>query len=400
MAGTVRKGDDYIMQEASEQGNEIRVLHINNNYTGTTLHQNMLEHLNKCNVVSCVFVPTSNAKASVIKANDNVYVSECIKRWHRIFFYYKQSKIISALTKKIDVSKYDCIHAYTLFTDGNCAFELSKKYLKPFVVAVRNTDVNAFFKWRPYLREKGLKIMEAASAIFFLSEAYRKIVFAKYVPMDMKEKLYKKTYVIPNGVDEFWINNKSYSVTDDDIKRINGKKLRIIYAGRVDRNKNISLTQKAIELLVSKGYEIEFTVVGKIENAVEAKRIISNKRTTYMEALPKEQLCQVYRKNDIFIMPSIYESFGLVYAEAMSQGLPVIYTRGQGFDGNFDEGVVGFSTPSDDAVVIADGIEKICDNYRAISLNCVQLCKRFSWSDIVKLYSQVYLNVIYRQGMI
>ena len=41
-------------------------------------------------------------------------------------------------------------------------------------------------------------------------------------------------------------------------------------------------------------------------------------------------------------MTSLGESFGLTYAEAMSQGVPVIYSKGQGFDGQFKEGVVGY----------------------------------------------------------
>lgn len=40
-------------------------------------------------------------------------------------------------------------------------------------------------------------------------------------------------------------------------------------------------------------------------------------------------------------MPSHKETFGLVYAEAMSQGLPIIYTKNQGFDGQFPDGYVG-----------------------------------------------------------
>ena len=44
----------------------------------------------------------------------------------------------------------------------------------------------------------------------------------------------------------------------------------------------------------------------------------------------------IFIVNDIFVMPSVTELL-LVYAEAMSQGLPVIYTRGQGFDGQFEE---------------------------------------------------------------
>ena len=40
-----------------------------------------------------------------------------------------------------------------------------------------------------------------------------------------------------------------------------------------------------------------------------------------------------------FCLPSHAETFGLVYVEAMSQGLPIIY-EGQGFDKQFQDGEV------------------------------------------------------------
>ena len=42
-------------------------------------------------------------------------------------------------------------------------------------------------------------------------------------------------------------------------------------------------------------------------------------------------------------MPSITETFGLVYGEALSQGLLIIYTKGQGFDGQIKEKLAGYS---------------------------------------------------------
>jgi glycosyltransferase involved in cell wall biosynthesis len=59
--------------------------------------------------------------------------------------------------------------------------------------------------------------------------------------------------------------------------------------------------------------------------------------------MPKEKLLNNYRNSDIFIMPSYNETFGLVYIEAMSQGLPIIYTQNEGVDGYFKEGSVGYS---------------------------------------------------------
>ena len=154
----------------------MRVLHINRNYLGTTLHQTMIEHLDQLGVESSVFVPVCKTEKATIKPNDNVCVSCCINNIDRYIFDLKQLKIIHSIEKKIDVKSFDCIHAYTLFTDGNAAMKLAQKYKKPFVVAVRNTDVNDFFAKLFYLRGRGVKIMREAKRIFFLSEAYRKIV--------------------------------------------------------------------------------------------------------------------------------------------------------------------------------------------------------------------------------
>ncbi|MBZ2174079.1 glycosyltransferase [Schnuerera sp. xch1] len=81
----------------------------------------------------------------------------------------------------------------------------------------------------------------------------------------------------------------------------------------------------------------------------------------------QKELVNHYRDPDIFVMSSKYGTFGLVYAEAMSQGLPVIYIRGQGFDGQVNEGEVGYSVQYDSAEEIAKRIEDILDNYENIS---------------------------------
>ena len=125
----------------------MRILHINCNYIGTTLHQLMIENLDGLGYVNKVFVPTYNKELSVITPNSNVCVSECFKKWDRLFFDYKQIKIVHGLENSIDTKDFDIVHAYTLFTDGNCARIISKKNNIPYVVAVRNTDVNSFFRF-------------------------------------------------------------------------------------------------------------------------------------------------------------------------------------------------------------------------------------------------------------
>jgi glycosyltransferase involved in cell wall biosynthesis len=106
--------------------------------------------------------------------------------------------------------------------------------------------------------------------------------------------------------------------------------------------------------------------------------------------MSKERLIELYRSSDIFVMASFTESFGLVYAEAMSQNLPVIYTKGQGFDNQFDEGVVGYHVSAKDPEDVAEGIKCIIDNYSEIQKNLVRSAGEFSWTRIVEKYDRIY----------
>lgn len=362
----------------------MRVLHINCNYIGTALHQIMVENLDKLGHDNNVFVPTYNKKLSVIKPNDNVLVCECFKKWDRLFFDYKQKKICKTLENNYSVANFDVIHAYTLFTDGNCARTLSKKYGVPYVVAVRNTDVNSFFRFMPHLRKRGVKIMLDAKAVFFLSEAYRKQVFEKYVPKKYHAKIQRKTYIIPNGIDDFWFENtpENKNVIEDEIK--------LIYAGRIDRNKNIPTIQKSMKILKDKGYNVSLTVVGKVADKKIFDVIKADSFTSCFPAMPKEELISLYRKHNIFVMPSFTESFGLVYVEAMSQGLPVVYSKGQGFDNQFTEGTVGYHVSAYDAKDVADAIERIINSFDDIKNNVISSSKKFNWEDITCKYDEIY----------
>ena len=199
-----------------------------------------------------------------------------------------------------------------------------------------------------------------AKAVFFLSESYRKQVFDKYVPKRYKEVLMQKSYIVPNGIDDFWLNNSC-----DEIKTLN-EHIKLIYAGRIDKNKNILSIQKAMEVLRGKGYSLSLTVVGKIADKKLFEKIKKDDYTDYIKPQQKEGLIELYRKHDIFVMPSHTESFGLVYAEAMSQGLPIIYSKGQGFDNQFPEGEVGYHVDSNDVVSIANGIEELIKNYNSL----------------------------------
>lgn len=373
---------------------KIKVLHINCNYMDSWLHQTMIEELEKKSIKNNVFVPLHTRKGHIVTPKKYVKTSVCFKKYDRLLYHYKQFKIYKSIVKQYDILNYDCIHAYTVFTDGNVARKLSKKFKIPYVVAVRNTDINIFFRYMPHLRKTGINIMKNAKAVFFLSEASKRNVMEKYVPKKIKKQIVNKSYVIPNGIDDFWHNNMyvERKKLNNKIKSINTKHLELIYVGNIDKNKNITTTCAAKEELEKDGWTVNFIVVGKIKNKNVYKEI--KDKIEYKGILKKEELIQLYRNADIFIMPSHRETFGLVYAEAISQGIPVIYTKGQGFDEQFKEGEVGYGIDSRRVSSVKNAIIEVINHYEKIASNLPSKIGKFSWNKITDKYIDIYKNII------
>jgi glycosyltransferase involved in cell wall biosynthesis len=89
-------------------------------------------------------------------------------------------------------------------------------------------------------------------------------------------------------------------------------------------------------------------------------------------------------------MPSKFETFGLGYIEALSQGLPIIYTIGQGVYGYFKEGEVGYATKSNNVNHLVENINKLILNYNDISRRCSIIADKFSWDIISNKYASIY----------
>lgn len=366
----------------------MKILHINCNYLSSALHQNMVDKLSSLGVTSSVFVPVHDGGTKIVEPKDYVTVSCCFNKWDRLFFYFKQNKIRKALESNFNPTEFDLIHAYTLYTDGNIAYSMNKKYNIPYVVAVRDTDINAFMKIKPYLIGRGIQIAKNASRVFFLSETYKKILLGKIQDKETRDIIDKKSLIIPNGIDEFWFDNRFIRPADD--KRFDQKNINLICVSQIIKRKNIPLVQEAVRILKAQGWNAKLTLIGNGQNEDYVNQIKSDANTTYMKAKPKEELINDYRSNDIFVMASHTESFGLVYAEAMSQGLPVIYTKGQGFDQQFEEGAVGYHVDDNSAQEVADAIISIINKYDSISTKASELVSKFDWNDLCVKYQKIY----------
>lgn len=315
------------------------------------------------------------------------YISECYNKKDRFIFHYKHYKIYKDFSGFYDVTKYQILHAHSLFSNGYIAYNVYKRYRIPYIVAVRSTDLYVFFKRMIHLRKLGVKILLNAKFIIFLSISHRNECLEKYIPKKYRKEILKKVVIIPNGIDDFWHKNKR-----EEPHALCGERIRIIFVGNDSKRKNLSTLIDACEILIKKNFNIELLVVGKISE--QNKMRFGKKPYIKIKGMvDKNQLLKLYRQSDIFVLPSINETFGLVYPEAMSQGLPVIYTKGQGFDKQFNEGEVGYSVNCFDPNDIASKIIKVINNYSQLSKSCLRNLSKFEWGNIAKQYKQIYYTI-------
>lgn len=321
---------------------------------------------------------------------DKNIISYGIKtKWMRgpVFYLTRLNYIGKHYLKYLNEEVPDILHANRFMSDGIICRSIYKKTYIPYVVSVRDSDINVKFLWRiPWIKRIGLKVLEDSGAVILLSETYRKKLFDK-IPSILRDRIDKKTHIIPNGIDRKFLNNKYRR------NKIPAE-LKILYVGKVMKRKNIELTIEAVKSLISYGFSVTYTIVGDIIDESYREMINLNKFISYHPGTDVDGVIEQMRKADLFVMPSHTETFGLTYVEAMSQGLPVIYTRGQGFDGQFAEGEVGYHVSDKDKDDLVDKIKLIWQNYVEISNRCVKFADRFDWNRIVKEIREVYWSVL------
>ena len=377
----------------------MKVLHLSSSYPYTDLYKNLLAHLDLKGIEQLMYVAikdeTQKNKRVLENPKSTEYIfSSSFNKFDSYVYYSKIRKIYQDINLKLDLEQFDLTHAHFLFSDGGIAYKIKKDFHKEYIVAVRNSDVNFFFKYGLHIRNYGIRILKEAKKIIFISPTYKDFLFTKYVPKKLRRELNEKTYVIPNGVDYFWLQNINYNKKP----KSNLESVNLVFTGELNKNKNIINSLKAVKLLVEKGYKVNFDIIGTGPLKKEVIDIAQKKNimpyiNLHGYIYDREKIINIYRRSDIFLMPSYKETFGLVYIEAMTQGLPVIYSKGQGIDGYFHEGDIGFHVTPENTKEIVTTVEKILYNYKNFSNNCLQKVDTFSWAKITDNYISLYKDV-------
>lgn len=368
------------------------ITHINSYFVLSPVHRALVEQLDANGLSQQIFVPVQkrefmNKNRPSFLQKGQVHYVHCFNTLHRYLWPVKLWRIWKAFKKHHARHPAKWIHAHTLMVNGFIALWAHKKWGASYVISIRYTDFHFFLEKAFFLKPLARRILKHASKIVFLSPAYMNTQVARFFSKSDYRMILAKSVVIPNGINDFWIKNRQP-------KEERTKKRRVLFVGSLDARKNIKGLLGACDKLNEEGFEVELDIVG---DGPFASAIRKQQRLTpvvlHGHVSDPHVLLGIYRQADLLAVPSFIETFGLVYPEAMTQGLPVIYSRDQGFDGYFPDGTVGFAIDPKQIPDIADKIKKVYENYQNISSNAFQASRLFSHKNASDKLMEVYSHL-------
>ena len=194
---------------------------------------------------------------------------------------------------------------------------------------------------------------------------------------------FKKEIKITNGVGIS--NNFSF----DRPSKLEYDSFRILFVGRLIEEKNIRAIMKSFNL-ACKYRKLHLTIVG---DGLLKPYVLQNLNAniTYIEKVANEEIHSIYEKNDILILPSLVEPWGLVVEEALSSQMPVIISQFVGcLNSIVFDGTNGLVVDARNEESIVDGILSITSKETYVRLQ--RNASLFDCEMKDKKQLEVYLN--------
>ncbi len=314
-----------------------------------------------------------------------------------------------AETKNI---KYDIIHSH-YWMSGIAAIDLSMAWNIPFIQMfhtlglMKNRIARSPGEMEGDYRIHGEKLV--------ISKTDR-IVAATLAEKSQLEFLYEapssKISIIPPGVD----TRHFYPIDKDEAKEVVGiskDSHLILYVGRIEPLKGIDNLIQAIALLQKQNAlqccphdlviiggepdakpEVMNAEMARLQDMVEELQI--KNFVIFLGKRDQQILPYYYSAAEVVVMPSHYESFGMVALEAMACGKPVVASQVGGLAFLVRDGETGFVVPGNDVEKLAGRLEDLIKNKELrerLGKQSAEHALLFRWetisSKIIELYNQV-----------
>ncbi len=271
-----------------------------------------------------------------------------VKHKHDIRHYFQLKKIIK--TEQIDI-----LHAH-VWNPASCRFALK---IKKIPILTTEHDPFKLGTVKNLFKKSTLKNIKK---IVTVSENNKKILEALY-PLH-KEKI----QIIHNGIDTSWWKSQLLRLADEDYSEIkrsvfhaNKDTLIICTIAELHERKGHKYLIEAIEKLIKNFPNIKLVLIGEGPERKNLETLIEKlelKRNIILIGRQKE-IPKLLKSSDIFCLPSRREAFGLVNAEAMITGLPVVASEAGGIPEIVKNEVTGYLVEKENSDALAEALKKL-----------------------------------------
>jgi glycosyltransferase involved in cell wall biosynthesis len=296
---------------------------------------------------------------SLTKHEAGVFCIDSIYKQHDLFV----SKRIGQLGSKISsVYAYEdgCLQTFQQARSMGiiCSYDLPIGYWRTSH-KILEEEKKRWPQWAATLvgvKNSSVKLARKDEELALADEIYVASSFTAKTLNDYPGSL-KNVHVVPYGFPPV-TPSRDYS-----IKR---RPLKILFVGGLSQRKGIADLFEVTKQL--KG-SVSLTVVGhKPSQSCDA---LNNALATcnYISSLPHHQILKLMREHDVLVFPSVFEGFGLVVTEAMSQGTPVVTTYNTCGADLIDNGKNGWLINAGSTEQLKKSLEQLLENPDHIASN-------------------------------
>ncbi len=194
--------------------------------------------------------------------------------------------------------------------------------------------------------------------------------------------------------------------------------LTVLYVGRLEKRKGIRDLFAAIPRVADRLPNVQFVIVGAdnshqdgflAQHGVDYTAAFQRQhpqltgRVHFTGAVSEEALQQHYHQCDLFVAPSLYESFGLIYLEAMNYGKPVIGCMAGGIPEVVEHGVTGLLVEPEAPAALAEAMLTLLLSpqklYEMGVAGRQRLVQKFTHIEMARQFTAVYRQMIRNEEM-
>ncbi len=308
--------------------------------------------------------------------------------------------------------EYDLIHSH-YWMSGIAAKYLKEAWNVP-VVHMFHTLGHMKNRVAGFGEAEGEYRINGEQEVLSLAE---RIVAAMPAELAQLQWLYKadtrKIAVVPPGVDI----SQFYPIPKDEAREFTNIPLEhqnILFVGRIEPLKGVDLLIQAIGMMTQQRFidrkKLSVTIIGgdpavsRAEMTHEMARLQDLRNeygigdvVTFLGKRSQDTLAYYYSSADILVMPSHYESFGMVALEAMACGTPVVATEVGGLAYLIKDGLTGFLFPGDDPNALCDRLTALLTNPTArvqMGKRATEHAQQYRWHEVAGQLVRVYQSVL------